>query len=123
MADIRVLYTTWPDAETAEQAGAEAVAERLAACANIFAPIRSVYRWKGAVERAGEVPMTLKTTAEAADALCAFLTARHPYETPCIVALPILREGSHGEFLAWIEDEVTAPAIETLGEEPITRED
>ena len=44
MADNRVLYTTWPDAETAEQAGAEAVAERLAACANIFAPIRSVYR-------------------------------------------------------------------------------
>jgi periplasmic divalent cation tolerance protein len=123
MADIRVLYTTWPDAETAEQAGAEAVAERLAACVNIFAPIRSVYRWKGAVERAGEVPMTLKTTAEASEALCAFHASRHPYETPCIIALPALREGSHGEFLAWIEDEVAAPVLDTVEDEPVTRED
>lgn len=122
MADIRVLYTTWPDAETAEQAGVEAVAERLAACANIFAPIRSVYRWKGAVERAGEVPMTLKTTAEAADALAAFLAERHPYETPCIIALPVDLAGSYGDFLAWIEEQVTAPAMDTVGDEPVTPE-
>ena len=123
MADIRVLYTTWPDAETAEQAGAEALAERLAACVNIFAPIRSVYRWKGAVERAGEVPMTLKTTAEAADALVAFLAERHPYETPCIIAIPVDRAASHGDFLAWIEEETAAPAVETVSDEPITPED
>ena len=122
MADIRVLYTTWPDAETAEQAGAEAVAERLAACANILAPIRSVYRWKGAVERAGEVPMTLKTTAEAADALVSFLAERHPYETPCIIALPVERTGSYGDFLAWVEEEVSAPAVETVEDEPVTPE-
>jgi len=122
MADIRVLYTTWPDTDTAEQAGAEAVAERLAACANILAPIRSVYRWKGAVERAGEVPMTLKTTTEAADALAAFLAERHPYETPCIIAIPVDRAGSYGDFLAWIEEEVVAPVVETITDEPVTPE-
>src|SRR4051794_22609897 len=80
LPEIVILYTTWPDAETAEAAGAEAVAERLAACANLGAPIRSVYRWQGAVERAAEVPMMLKTTAAMADALKDFLVARHPHD-------------------------------------------
>jgi periplasmic divalent cation tolerance protein len=120
MADIRVIYTTWPDAETAEACAAAAVAERLAACASIGGPVLAIYRWQGAVERAGEVAMTLKTTAAAAEALCAFITARHPYETPCILALPVDIAGSSDPYLAWIEDEVTVPPVETVGEEPVS---
>jgi len=60
MPETVILYTTWPDAEKAEAVAAEAVAERLAACANIFAPIGSIYRWEGAIERATEIPMTLR---------------------------------------------------------------
>lgn len=120
MADIVVLYTTWPDAEMAEACAAEAVAERLAACANIGAPVRSVYRWQGAVERSAEVPMLLKTTAEAAPALVAFIVSRHSFQTPCVVAMPVDRAASLDEFLAWVEDEVTAPAPETVSDEPIS---
>jgi len=105
MPETVILYTTWPDAEKAEAVGAEAVAERLAACANIFAPITSVYRWEGAIERAREIPMTLKTSAEAAPALRDFVRDRHPYEVPCILAIRADPELSEGAYLAWVAAE------------------
>ena len=103
MPETVILYTTWPDAEKAEAVGAEAVAERLAACANVFAPIVSIYRWEGAIERAAEVPMTLKTSARTAPALRDFLRARHPYEVPCILALKTDGPLSEGAYLAWVD--------------------
>ncbi len=103
MPETVILYTTWPDAEKAEAVGAEAVAERLAACANIFAPISSIYRWEGAVGRSKEVPMTLKTSARTAPALRDFLQARHPYETPCILTLRVDEALSDPGYLAWVE--------------------
>ena len=116
MPETIILYTTWPDAETAEAAGAEAVAERLAACANIEAPIRSIYRWEGAVERASEVAMTLKTSREAAPTLRDFLLERHPYELPCILALAVDPDLSHPDYLDWVADE-TSPAGEATGDD------
>jgi periplasmic divalent cation tolerance protein len=112
MSDVVLIYTTWPDAETAEIFAAEAVAERVAACANILAPIQSVYRWKGAVDRAVETPMLLKTSAEAAERLRDLLVSRHPYEVPCIVALPVRADASNPDFLGWILAETSAPTPE-----------
>jgi periplasmic divalent cation tolerance protein len=105
MDEAVFLYTTWPDAETAQAAGQAAVEQGLAACANVFAPMVSIYRWKGTVERAGETPMTLKTTQAQAPALRALIAARHPYELPCILALPVAAAASSPEFLAWIAAE------------------
>ncbi len=103
MPETVILYTTWPDAEKAEAVGAEAVAERLAACANLFAPITSIYRWEGAIERSTEVPMTLKTSVRAAPALREFLRARHPYEVPCILTLRADAALSDPTYAAWVE--------------------
>ena len=103
MPQTVILYTTWPDAEKAEAVGAEAVAERLAACANVFAPISSIYHWEGAVERATEVPMTLKTSSRAAPALRDFLRERHPSEVPCILALRVDEALSEPAYLDWVE--------------------
>ena len=102
MPETVILYTTWPDAEKAEAVGAEAVAERLAACANISAPISSIYRWEGAVERSIEVPMILKTSARTALALRDFLRTRHPYEIPCILTLCVDETLSDPTYLEWI---------------------
>ena len=102
MPETVILYTTWPDAEKAEAVGAEAVAEHLAACANILAPITSVYRWEGAVERARETPMTLKTTAAAAAALRDFVRERPPYEVPCILAIRTDSALSNPDYLDWV---------------------
>jgi periplasmic divalent cation tolerance protein len=117
MPDVMFLYTTWPDAEKAEAAGRAAVEAQLAACVNILAPMRSIYRWRGKIETDAETPMTLKTTAQAAGALKRLLIGLHPYETPCILALPVSSEHSHTDFLAWVQEEACGEAAER-GAEP-----
>ena len=109
MPEIVLVYTTWPDAETAQAAAAGAVADRLAACANILQPIQSIYHWQGAVERSGEIPVLFKTQASVAPALSDYLAGQHPYETPCIVAMPIATAGSSDAFLAWVAQQTPAP--------------
>ena len=100
--EVVLLYTTWPDAETAEAFGALAVAEQLAACANVISGMRSIYRWEGAVERAAETVMILKTTAALSPSLTERLVGEHPYDTPCAVALPVSTVGSNPTFLGWV---------------------
>lgn len=108
MDEMLLVYTTWPDAETAQAAGLAAVEAQLAACANVMAPMSSIYRWKGAAVQQGETPMLLKTRGSCVQALRKLIFARHPYETPCFVALTLGQEASSNEFLQWIEEQ-TAP--------------
>jgi periplasmic divalent cation tolerance protein len=108
--DVVILYTTWPDAETAETVAAEAVAERLAACVNLLGPMRAIYRWQGAVDRANETPALFKTTIEHAEALRDLIVSRHPYETPAVLALSVGAEGSNPAFLAWVAAETGVQA-------------
>jgi periplasmic divalent cation tolerance protein len=105
MDDIVILYTTWTDADTAERAAQGAVEAGLAACANILGPMTAIYRWQGQVERAGEVVMILKTGTARAAALTESLARGHPYETPAIVAIPVLASASWAPFLLWIAEE------------------
>jgi periplasmic divalent cation tolerance protein len=100
MSEVLLVYTTWPDAGTAEAAARTLVGERLAACANILGPMRSVYRWEGAVETADEIPMLLKTSAAKSAALTDRIIALHPYETPCVVTVDVT--GGNPAFLAWV---------------------
>ncbi len=104
-----LLYTTWPDAETAERVAGAAVEAGLAACVNVLAPMRSTYRWDGAVERAGETPALFKTTAARVAALRRLIVAGHPYDTPAVLALPIDEAASHGGFLDWVRQETAEP--------------
>ncbi|MEO9384961.1 divalent-cation tolerance protein CutA [Chromobacterium phragmitis] len=93
-----------PDAEAAERIATTLVAEQLAACVNILAPCRSVYRWQGEVERAEEIPLLIKTRADAYPQLEARLAALHPYDVPEIVALPVAR--GLPSYLTWVSDSV-----------------
>jgi periplasmic divalent cation tolerance protein len=102
MAQVILLYTTWPDAEKAQAAGEAAITARLAACVNILAPMQSIYRWNGRIERTAEVPMLVKTTVEAAPALRELLLELHPYDVPSLLALPVDEAFSHEGFLGWI---------------------
>lgn len=101
--NVLLVMTTLPDAPTAERIAAELVTARLAACVNVLAPVRSVYRWKGAVETADEVPLLIKTTRERYSAVEAALRAAHPYELPEIVALPVA--AGLAPYLAWVAGE------------------
>lgn len=99
-----LVLTNLPDAASAQALAALLVEQRLAACVNILAPCRSVYRWQGKVEQTEEVPLLIKTTAGAYAALEAAIKAHHPYELPEIVAVPI--ESGLQEYLAWLAAEV-----------------
>ena len=102
MSTLLVL-TNLPDRAAAERLADALIEQRVAACVNILAPCRSVYRWKGATQREEEHPMLVKTTAERYPALEAAIRAGHPYELPEIIAVPI----EHGlpTYLAWVDAE------------------
>ena len=102
MATLLVL-SNLPDRASAERVAAVLVERRLAACVNILAPCRSVYRWEGAVESAEEHPLLIKTTAERYPAVEEAIRGLHPYELPEIVAVP-LSAGLPG-YLKWVADE------------------
>jgi len=95
-----LVLTTLPDVASAQALAVALVDERLAACVNILAPCQSVYRWQGAVERADEVQLLIKTSEARYAALEAAIVAQHPYQTPEIIALPVMR--GLPSCLAWI---------------------
>ena len=101
---ILSIYAVFANAEEAERIGRTVVDERLAACINILGPIRSIYRWKGEIERADEVAAILKTHHWRADALIARIAELHSYDVPCIVSWPI--EKILGAYADWVEDTV-----------------
>ncbi len=103
-----IVITNLPDAASAQMLAALLVEQRLAACVNILAPCRSVFRWQGKIEDASEVPLLIKTTAAAYPALEAAIRDHHPYELPEIVAVAI----EHGlpEYIAWVAAEATPNA-------------
>lgn len=107
--EILLVLTNLPDADTAHSLADRLVAQHLAACVNILAPCRSVYRWQGRVADASEVPLLIKTTAARYAALEAAIRAAHPYELPEIIALPV----AHGlpEYLAWVQAETSTDDI------------
>ncbi len=102
---VVVLSTAGSRAE-AERIASTLVGERLAACVNI-APVTSVYRWRGAVERAEELLLVVKTRRGTADRVAARIRALHSYELPEVIVLPI--EGGAPDYLAWIVGETTPP--------------
>jgi periplasmic divalent cation tolerance protein len=106
-----LVLTSLPDEASAHALATALVGEHLAACVNVLAPCRSVYRWQGGIENATEIPLMIKTTALRYAALEAAIRASHPYELPEIIAVPI----EHGlpEYLDWV---VAETRTETLTE-------
>ncbi|WNI24901.1 divalent-cation tolerance protein CutA [Streptomyces sp. ITFR-16] len=100
------VLTTTDSEEKARILARGAVEARLAACVQISAPVTSVYRWQNAVETTEEWQLLLKTTAERYDELQAYIEEAHDYETPEIIALPVLRGSAR--YLGWVSAQ-TAP--------------
>ena len=76
------------------------VESKLAACVQVLPEMHSIYLWKGEVERAREVLVIAKTTMAKFEGLQSQLRAIHSYETPEIIALPIVA-GSE-DYLKWL---------------------
>jgi periplasmic divalent cation tolerance protein len=100
---IRLVLTTCPDATTAEEIARELVEERLAACGNVVPGLTSIYRWKGAIERADEWLLLLKTTSDRLEALAARMRELHPYDVPEILTIEIAR--GDADYVRWVVEE------------------
>ena len=107
MPDLEVQYlqvqTTTDSRAEAMELSRGAVEARLAACAQVAGPVASVYWWDGGVERAEEWLVLLKLPVDRYAELAAFITERHSYDEPEIIALPILT-GSAAD-LNWMREE------------------
>lgn len=101
---VLMVFTNCPDAQTAASLAEHLIESRLAACVNVLAACDSVYRWRGSVERAREVPVLIKTTRGAYDRLAAAIRSHHPYELPEIVAVRV--EAGLPEYLNWVRSEI-----------------
>jgi periplasmic divalent cation tolerance protein len=100
---VLLVLTQLPDRASAQALARALVEDRLAACVSIGASAESLYHWRGEIETAHEVPVAIKTRAARYPAIEAAIRARHPYELPEILAVPVV----HGlePYLAWIDAE------------------
>lgn len=98
-----LILTNLPDIASAEKLAHVLIERRAAACVNVLAACRSIYRWQGAVEAEDEIPLLIKTTAANYTLVEEIVRAQHPYDVPELIALPI----THGlpAYLGWLATE------------------
>ena len=99
-----VVYVTVSSAEEGDRLARALVEERLAACVNRIAGVRSTYRWQGQIEQSDEELLVIKTRQELFDALARRVRQLHSYAVPEVIALPVLT-GSDG-YLQWLHEQV-----------------
>ena len=106
MVEFIQITTTTDSSAAAERIASELVARRLAACVQVVGPIQSVYRWQGAVERAEEWLLLIKSTGEKYPAIEAAIRELHTYECPEVIATPV-SAGSQA-YLGWIAEQIAS---------------
>lgn len=105
MADHVQVVTTTDSEEAAAALARGIVAARGGACVQVV-PIRSFYRWEGAVQDDPEWQLQVKTSADRLDALIEHIRANHTYDVPEIIATPIT--GGNTTYLSWVDEETRA---------------
>ena len=99
------VYVTFPSAVSAADTARALLTERLIACANLLPGVKSLYEWEGKMCEEQECVAVFKTTEARMEAMTARIKALHPYEVPCIVALPLV--AGYAPFLQWIAQQTT----------------
>ncbi len=99
-SEFVLIYATFPDRDSALKVCKDLVSSRLAACANISAPMTSVYAWQDGLTCDEEVAVLIKTRASLADTAITAARAAHPYSTPCFLILGV--DGGDIDYLAWL---------------------
>lgn len=102
MADYVQVVTTTDSEEDAARLARSIVDARGGACVQVV-PIRSFYRWDGAVQDDPEWQLQIKTSASALDALIAHIKSEHSYDVPEIITTPIT--GGNDAYLSWVDEE------------------
>jgi periplasmic divalent cation tolerance protein len=105
--DVCEVVITAPDTEWLAGFTRRLVEDHLVAGSHQVTPIRSIYRWQGEVHDITEARVALHTRTELVPAIAARADAEHPYEVPCVVALPIVSGGP--AYLDWIREQTLTP--------------
>jgi len=100
---VCLCFCTCPDEAVARRIADTLVDERLAACVSVLPGLRSVYRWQGAIERADEVLLLIKTVRGQVEPLTARVASLHPCELPELVAVEAA--GGLAAYLDWVEEQ------------------
>jgi periplasmic divalent cation tolerance protein len=95
-----VVLVTAPDLKTARALARAALQARLIACANLVPKIESYYWWQGKIESGAEVLLILKTRKSRLPALEKLILAKHPYDTPEFLVLPV--STGNKRYLDWL---------------------
>ena len=106
MTDKILVLTTCSSLEEARKLARRLMERRLAACVSIAPGVESIYRWKGKIEESSEVAVTIKSRRDLFTDLAAELRKAHSYETPEILAVPVV-DGSP-DYLEWLDQELAA---------------
>lgn len=99
--DFLVVHVTVPSEELGSDIASSLLMERLAACVNIIPSVKSVYRWKGKINKDSELMLEIKTKSDLFDSLVTAVKAKHPYEVPEVIAFPMQHVSeSYGKWLS-----------------------
>jgi periplasmic divalent cation tolerance protein len=107
-ATFAIVLATTPDLKTARALVRSALEARLIACANLIPKIESHYWWRGKMESGAEVLLILKTQKSKLIMLEKLILAKHPYDTPEFLVLP-LNAGSK-KYLDWLGRDGVSPS-------------
>lgn len=105
MADYLTLYVTVENEDVAVHMATALVKEKLVACANITAGVRSIYEWENTIQFDSEVVLVMKTTALRVKEAIERTKELHNYDVPCITATPIVE--ANAEYLEWVTQQTT----------------
>lgn len=98
--DPIVVFLTASNGEEAARLADLLIGAHLAACVQILPEMESVYRWQGKIERQAEILLLAKTTVDRFAELEREVRALHSYETPEIIAVPIVLSST--PYLNWL---------------------
>tara|TARA_Y100000991_G_scaffold180206_1_gene142820 strand:+ start:217 stop:543 length:327 start_codon:yes stop_codon:yes gene_type:complete len=99
-----LVYVTVKDEDEGLSIAQKVVEKRLAACANLYPRISSVFIYQKQIQTQHEAVLLLKTTVQAYHELERFIIEIHSYDDPCVLKLPI--QGGAADFMSWINDTV-----------------
>jgi len=117
-ADICEVVITAADAEWLADFTRRLVQDRLAACGQQVAAIRSIYRWDGAVQDDPEARVALHTRTSLVPQIVARTNAEHPYDVPCVIALPVV--GGNPAYAEWVCLQTSSDGLEVRTGQPST---
>lgn len=101
--DAAMIWCPFPGKEAAREAASALLEENLIACANIIAPVESLFRWEGEIQSSEEVCVIFKTTFSVLEQATDRLAQLHPYDTPAIMGWHV--DAAPPPTLAWLADE------------------